>query len=406
MIYYEIKKVFSRTGNKIAVFLLGIVLIVTVFFAITGVEWVDEEGESHTGFLAISNLREAKRQWNGPLTEEKLAEAVLANQEVNALAGGKEESVRESNILYGKKQGFSDIRRLLNRSFCAFRDYDYYKMDTLSPEAVGSFYGNRADSLRIWLDTEAKDVYTDAEKDFLIARYEALDQPWDYRYHDGWTQIISFAPTIQMLLTIILAFVTAGIFSCETQLRADAVFFTSYHGRNKAVSAKLKAGFLIVTGTYWLLLGLYTAAVLGTLGAEGAGCVIQMEYWRSIYNITFLQAYLLMLFGGYIGCLFLSLLVMLAAAKTKTSVFAVSIPLLFIFLPSFFGFFKTQAVTRILGLLPEQLLGLSDVFTTFCFYKLGGKIYGSIGLLMLLYSIGSLLLFPALYRIYVKTQVR
>ncbi len=49
---------------------------------------------------------------------------------------------------------------------------------------------------------------------------------------------------------------------------------------------------------------LYTFIVLFVLGADGASCPIQLDLWRSVYNITFLQAYLFIVVGGYIGTVF------------------------------------------------------------------------------------------------------
>lgn len=42
-------------------------------------------------------------------------------------------------------------------------------------------------------------------------------------------------------------------------------------------------------------------AAFDILGVDGATCPIQLDLWRSVYNITFLQAYLFIVFGGYIG---------------------------------------------------------------------------------------------------------
>ncbi len=64
-------------------------------------------------------------------------------------------------------------------------------------------------------------------------------------------------------------------------------------------------------GFYLMFVFLYTFIVLFVLGADGANCPIQLDLWRSVYNITFLQAYLFIVVGGYIGTVFASTLAML-----------------------------------------------------------------------------------------------
>lgn len=76
MIYYEIKKVFSKISNKIAIIILAIILCITISSAISGVEYVNEEGEIETGITAIRKLKEEKKKWKGELTEEQIKNVV------------------------------------------------------------------------------------------------------------------------------------------------------------------------------------------------------------------------------------------------------------------------------------------------------------------------------------------
>lgn len=60
MLKFEVKKVFSKPKNKIAVMLLFVVLVVTSVLTINRVEYVDENGNHSVGIKASRNLREAK----------------------------------------------------------------------------------------------------------------------------------------------------------------------------------------------------------------------------------------------------------------------------------------------------------------------------------------------------------
>ena len=130
MVKYEIKKVFSRTGGKIALALLATLVLVVSFIAIQSVEFVDADGISSTGFAAARSLREAKSEWTGYLTEDIFAEVIRRNAEIEATPEAQSKDWHENDKAYAKKQGFSDIRDVINSALCPFREYDYFRIDS------------------------------------------------------------------------------------------------------------------------------------------------------------------------------------------------------------------------------------------------------------------------------------
>ena len=223
----------------------------------------------------------------------------------------------------------------------------------------------------------------------------------------GWRQLFEYAPTVVMITMLVLGYLVAGIFSSEFSWKSDAVFFTSFYGRDRAVFAKVKTGFLLVTAVYFAAFLLYTGIVLTYLGTDGYNCAIQSSWgsWKSFYNITNWQEFLLIALGGYIGCLFISSLSMLVSAKTKSAVIAVMVPVVLIFIPSFIGNINSPLVNKILGLLPDQLLQMSSALNYFNLYTLGGKVLGAVPILLVLYSLLTGILLPVLYREYGRKEV-
>lgn len=409
MTYYEIKKVFSKRSSRFAMLVLGLLLVVVLYFMVSDTTWVNGNGDSETGFRAIPKVREAKGEWAGILTEEKIRQVIQENNRINGTPEAQSQEIRQQDIAYGWKQGFYDIRQLLLYSYGGFQDYDYYLADSLSPDQAGEFYENRIRNLEEWLWEEegGANIFSEREKAFLTEQYEKLDTPFYYDYQDGWKNLFQWVPAVMMITVMVLGFLCAGIFADEFRLRASAVFYSSYHGRKKAVRAKLKAGFLIVTGIYWGMTALYSIAVLGIFGEEGAGCPIQstMAYWKSFYNLTNLQACLILVLGGYLGCLFMTSLVMLVSASARSSVLAVIVPFVLIFLPSFLSNTNIPLLNKILGLLPDQLLQMNMVFKTFGLYEIGGRVTGAVLVLAAVYLVLTLLLFPVIYRVYGKKQI-
>ena len=263
MLRFEIKKVFSKTVNKIALVILTVALCIVSSLAISSVEYVDKEGNSTSGIVSAHHLRDDKNQWSGYLTGDMLSEVIEQNAEINASEEYLSKDYRENNRAYAKKQGFSDIRGMLNMAFSSFQEYDYYRADSVSADEASSLYERRIANLTEWLNSdEVKDNYSEAEKNFLITKYKALETPLYYEYSDGWKALLEYAPTIIMLIVLIMGFLVSSIFSSEFQLKADSIFFSTRLGRNKGTVSKIKAGFLMVTVIYWGVMLVYSAVVL------------------------------------------------------------------------------------------------------------------------------------------------
>ena len=407
MTRFELKKIYSKPANKIVFIILAISLCVVSYFTIGYADYVNENGEKSTGIAAASALREAKNEWAGYITDDALRKVL----EENALIINSEEylstDVIENNKAYSKRQGFSDIREMINRAFGGFQDYNYYRADSVTQEEISSFYSRRTDNLIAWLNSDEQESrYSEQERQFLITQYEKLETPFYYEYADGWTALLEYTPTIIMLVVLLTGFLVSGIFSDEIQLKADSIFFSAKLGRNKAVGAKIKAGFIVVTFVYWIMILLYSGIVLAVLGTGGANCAIQNGFanWKSFYNITYLQDYLLTVLGGYLGNLFILFLSMLASAKTYSKALAVTIPFILLFLPSFLS--GISVLSECLGILPDQLLQVCTAIKTFNLYQVGTKIVGAVPIIFVMYFILFCILLPVLYQVYRKTEIK
>ncbi len=407
MIRYEIKKIFSKNSSKVVLIVLLVSLVISCYFAITNVIYMDEKGVSHTGISAVQSLRAEKQKWEGMVTEDVLQVVIEENAKVNEEYPLSQGDVVNNDIHYSKIQGFSDIRDLITQGFCDFREYNYYRIDTVSKDEVYKVYENRNINLTRWLNSEeAMDLFSEEEKAFLINQYRQMKTPLYYKNADGWKSVLKYAQMIIMLVMLIVAFLVSGIFSNEFGWKADAIFFSTRYGRDKGARSKMAAGFMVVTIIYWIIIALYSFIVLGCLGFSGGDCKIQMGYlyWKSFYNITYSQLYLLTIIAGYVGNLFCLLLSMLVSAKTHTAVLAATIPFIILFWPSFLP--DINFLKEIMGLFPDQLLQINEIINRFNLYHVGGKIVGSIPIMMVIYPILSILLIPFIYGVYHKTEVR
>lgn len=402
MLRFELKKVFCKFKNRMAVVLLLLILAAVSMLTMNRVEYVDSEGNHISGMMGARSLRAEKQKWKGEITEDVLEAVVRENEVINSSPEALSDDISEQNKAYARKQGISDIAKLINNAFSAWRDYDYFAVDHVSQEEAKSVYERRVSNLKQYLDS-GEETFTDAQKDYLIKQYENLQTPFYYDYTDGWSALLQNISTFILVLALIIGFLVSGIFSSEFQTKADAIFFSARLGRNRAVLSKMGAGFLITTFFYFVFVLLYTAVVLAALGADGANCPIQMDMWRCVYNITFLQAYLLIVAGGYVGTLFAATLSMLASALTRSTATAIIVP--FIVLCAFPFLSRVITLPGICSFFPDQLLEIYITLKDFVLVEWCGRIVNVIGILIPAYALACLLLEPILYRIYKKAQV-
>ena len=177
MVRYELKKVFGSVSGKIALILYIAVLALSCWLSSTGalnveVKWVNEQGESEYGPSAVKKLREAQKEWEGWVDQNKLSRVIQENQRINAAPEAKSDIVQQNEIAYSWKQGFAPIRKILNESYSnGFREYDYYTADRLTAIDEDTFYANREKLLKNWLYDEtdgAYSKYSESEKQYII----------------------------------------------------------------------------------------------------------------------------------------------------------------------------------------------------------------------------------------------
>ena len=410
MVKYELKKIVSSTGGKIALALMALLVAVGCWMCISEVEWVNERGDSETGLAAVSKLRAAQKEWAGVLDEERLAQIIRENQRICATPEAQSKDYRQNDIAYGWKQGIRPVLNMMNYAYSAgFQEYDWYCNESVTPDRAGEFYGNRTKRMKDWLldkTGSAQYLFNENEKQYLIDQYENLETPFYLDYTEGWKQVCYYAPFVIMMAALILGYLCAGIFAGEYRWKADSVFFSARHGRDKAVWAKIQAGLLLVTLVYWGSVLFYTLVGLGTLGFDGGSCPLQIDMWKSFYHLTMRKAWLLTVVGGYIGCLFFALLTMWVSAKTRSTVFASMVPFLLVFLPTFLENLNSDWVSRALGLFPHQLLEIYQALRYFYVYDFGITVKGALEIIPVLYLLLSAAPVPIMYFRFRKRAAR
>lgn len=404
MVLYEIKKVLSSCGGKIALIVFACVIVVSCWMATIGVEWMNENGEWETDLDAARKLRVARQEWKGYLDEETLTGVITELNHIVSMPEYTSKDYNERHLIYHYRQSIQPIWEMFIFAYSpAFQTVDETVVDRLITSDAEFFYSNRIRLLTEGIYDENKRIshlLSEQEKQYLISKYEELETPFYYDYVEGWEQMLSnsFAPI--MYGSLVLGFLVAGIFANEYKWKSDAVFFSTFLGRNKAIISKIKAGVLLVTLLYWIGILIYTLFTLCFLGFNGGNCPIQISYWKSFYNLTYMEAYLFAVIGGYIGNLFVAFLAMWMSAKTKSAVVAVTVPFIVIMIPRTMQGTSIQWLNELIALLPDQLMRICNVIQYLDTYDLGFTVIGRAPVLFAMYSVFAFALVPVLYREY------
>ncbi len=401
MTRYEIKKLFSTAGSRLALLLLLAILLYTAFSMIHDVSCPGPEGDMLQGLEAAAFMRRSQKDYTGLMDEVMLRRVVEENARLNAI-------YEDKAVWY--KTPFSPVRDLISWTFVpSYRDFDYYAIDRLSPGEAAGLYERRVALVRDYLQSgEGARLYSRSEAALILRRMEALETPAAVGYTKGWDTLIQSSGLMLILASPVLAYLVSGLFSQERALRADAIFFSSRHGRKKAVAAKVKAGLLTVSALYLVLELALAVLVLSLLGTEGAGCSVQANIfsWRSgLYDLSFFEAWLLHLACGAIGVLFLALLTMLVSAAFNSTPLAAAAAFLPTLLTVFISASSLSALNRLLYWMPEGLFLLRDELSFEAgFLQLGSLVWPMLPVLMVFYGLICLALPPCLYQIYRKKQ--
>lgn len=411
LLRYELQKIICKRSTLIIFLLLAILVAYTCGAALRPVEWVDTQGNVMTGQAAAEKLRDARMEWTGILDQQMLEEALAELKEIYSSTDIDLQSNESNYLLRSKLQGVQEIADLLSWSF--IDEYSSFEemIEDLQPEDLSRFYENRIKNRNAYLyeDTTSWGYYnySPKEKEYLFNQFESLETPLEMNYHEGWVQANEQIPTLLKYAIVLLSFILAGIFADEFTLKTDAVYYNTYHGRTKSTIVKMVIGFIIITLVYWLCVGAYSLIVLGSLGTDGANCNIQSHagYWNNKENITFLQKYMLTVFSGYIGYLFIGFLVLWISGLTKSPVLAVLIPSLLIILPEYLWNFYSPTMRRIIGILPDKLLDIETAIQYLYLYTIGDRVTTSIPIMLLVYPCITVLLVFLGYRTYRHKQI-
>ena len=96
---------------------------------------------------------------------------------------------------------------------------------------------------------------------------------------------------------------------------------------------------------------------------------------------------------------------MLVSAWSRSATVAVTVPFVLIFLPSVLDNLGSDWMSKLTGLLPDQLFQMDLAVRYFNLYCVGGRLMGALPILFTVYTALALLCLPVCYRVFRRAGI-
>ena len=392
MLKYELKRIFTKRLNRVLI-TIGLALsVILSFLAATSNRFVSPQGHLETGISATRKVVADKNRNKGLMTPKRISELITQDQRVFREYKDK----GESDKIYGTSiQQYLDVEQLVSYILTGNEDYNPSVYLDVNPKKLLNIYKIREAKIQKLIRQNGK---TEEQRKYLKAQYDKISTPYQYEAPDSWDTMQLYVVTYSIVLAVLMGVLASGIFSEEITLKADAIFFSSKYGRDKAIKTKISAGLITSTGIYWIGMCLFTVISLTLMGTSGSHTLMSILNSYTIYNVTYGQAFYIMMFAGYIANLLATTVSMLVSAIMGSPNIAICIPFFLFCIMPFVG--RIGGGKGIFLLTPDQLNNFQEIMKVNHIYQIGGFVTNQLALMVLIYVVVNLVLIPVIYSAY------
>ena len=201
------------------------------------------------------------------------------------------------------------------------------------------------------------------EMNYWLSQEEKIEKPFVYGYAHGWEKILQEFQGLNMMLVLAIVICLSNMFSEEHIRKTDQLILSSRCGKKTVFLSKIAAGITLGFGIGIIFLLTAIFSTLGIYGAEGADVAIQIIMPICAYNITVLQAVLLMGVIYVVSAVFYSVITMFLSEALNNSVAVMGVMVggtLFTVLTSLP--YNWGLISRVYELIPTVLLNMEKLY--------------------------------------------
>ncbi len=278
------------------------------------------------------------------------------------------ESLREDANLYGYLNG-ENILELISSN------YERKTLEELSNDEMSGFFQIRAKLIKENLVLDTKMGYTDEEIANFMDRAESLSN-LSMEYAEGWKALEKKMGNFVFLIVMIISVLVLPLFGRDPAVQMEELVRSSRYGKRQLDMARITAAYLTATVLYVCSMAIHFVIVMLPFGFDGASQPIQsnVRMFFSLYNITYLQQFLLNLFIGYVVMIFMISLVLVVTILLKNILAGASVIAIFIVMLMIFNQVYLYPVNHwFANFMPVKMTDFRHFYT-------GNELYRSFGL--------------------------
>jgi hypothetical protein len=330
---------------------LVFVLVVSIFDSQRNLDRYNVRDEQGIAVTWKDNLSGAKNASKGLYLDKKCME-----------------SLRENPNLYGYLNS-DNIMDLISSN------YEGKTLDELSDDEIEQFFQIRAETIYENLVQDTKMGYTNEEIASFMDRAESLSA-LSMEYAEGWKVLAEKMGNFIFLIVTIISVLVLPLFGRDPAVRMEELVRSSRYGKRQLDTARIVAAYMTATVLYVCSIVIYFVIVMLPFGFDGANQPIQsnVSTFSSLYNITYLQQFLLNLFIGYVVLIFMVSLALFVTILFKNILASGSVMAFFLVMLVIFNQVYLYPVNHLFtNFMPVRM-------TDFLHFYLGNELYRICGL--------------------------
>lgn len=383
MIGYELKKIFERRLNIIAMISGYVLLAGCVFSFISGASFYDKETDSYVkGIEGIRLEQERAKEKEDEISEEYITRIVEEIQDYGMDLESDEaymEVIRKmGDIFYFIAKNYTDMRE---------RYADQNAIMEIDLTGGAQFYKQRMKKITDYLNMDfSYGNYSEAEKEYWIQKAENTIVP--FAWGDKCIMDIVWNTVgIGFYLWFVIVICVSSVFASEYESGAASLLLTTKYGKDRLVWSKIAASVLFAAG-YHFMGTVPAVCVIGVLfGFSGINLPVQV--WNSVipYNLTTGQACFAYLAILLLLGITITLFLLFCSARIKSSLATLVIGMTVLIGPAFFPMSKSSGLwNHINYLFPVRAVDLKEILGSYVSYRAGDWVIPYVEMIVLVYT--------------------
>ncbi|WP_251392864.1 hypothetical protein [Mediterraneibacter agrestimuris] len=319
----ELKKYMGELYVKVIIFVFVISPVIIAVLSVKSFSTVKsvEDSQLLRGTEAISKERERYQYVRGVLDQEKLNEALYYYQSISL----EDIAYVELGIKY---PGIVDLLYEAYTNVYGEGNHNLYDLKN-----ANNFYSQNTEQIEKIFEQQPQE-YTEWEQQIALSRAEKVRAPFYIEFSRQWKIAIKNIGILLLIYSIAIILIGTNSFAYEKEKNMELILATLDTKKLYTMGwQKIKTFLLFISVMYFVMVAIYSVVYFFMTGFSGWKSPIQIEYFTIIYNITFLQAYLLIIFTGWICSMAIGMVIVVLNSFLQSVYSTLAVGFLLIYSP-------------------------------------------------------------------------